>query len=225
MYINALHQFTEREAIHGLMAAHPLGTWVCHTAQGLVANHVPFWLDRTRGPLGTLVGHVSRANGVWRVLGAEVPSVVAFQGPQAYITPGWYPGRDDHGQVVPTWNYVVAHAHGVARVVDDRAWMLSMLDRLTDAQESARPQPWRVADAPAAYIDSLLRGIVGIEIPIDRLEAKRKASQDEALADRIGTVQGLRAAGSDDARAMAELVQQAMSAEQGGTEPAPEAGH
>ena len=210
MYVPARHRFDDREALFALMGAHPLGGWVCHGVDGLVANHVPFFLDRTRGPHGTLVGHVSRANGVWRALGAGAPSVVMFQGPQAYVTPGWYPGKAAHGEVVPTWNYVVVHAHGVARAVDDRDWLLGVLNRLTDEHEARQALPWRVGDAPAAYVDRLLRAVVGIEIPIDRLEGRLKASQDEARPDREGTVRGLRASTCPWAQAMAGLVQRAL---------------
>ena len=213
MYLPTYHQQNDREALGALIDAHPLGAWVCHAPGDLVANHIPFVLDRTQGPHGTLIGHVSRANPVWRALGTGAASVVMFQGPQAYITPTWYPDKAVHGRVVPTWNYAVAHVHGVARAIEDRAWLLAMLRRLTHAQESARPAPWRVDDAPPEYIDQLLRAIVGIEIPIDRLEGKLKASQDEALPDRMGTVTGLQAAGGDDARRMAGLVQAAIDAD------------
>lgn len=213
MYVNRLHQLTDREALFSLMASHPLGAWVCHSSAGLSANHVPFLLDRSRGPLGTLLGHVSRANDVWRVLGSSVPSVVMFQGPQAYITPNWYPGKTEHGKVVPTWNYVVAHAHGVARVVEDREWMLDMLQRLTAVHEAGRPTPWRVADAPGLFIEKMMHAIVGIEIPVDRLEGKLKASQDEAMEDRRGTVRGLREEASSEAAAVADLVVSAIDAE------------
>lgn len=216
MYVNPQHQFTDREAIHALMARHPLGAWVCHGRESLIANHLPFFLDRSRGPHGTLMGHVSRANMVWRELGPATPSVVMFQGPQAYITPGWYPGKAAHGEVVPTWNYVVAHAHGVAQAIDDRGWLLDMLNRLADVHEARRPAPWRVGDAPSSYIDKLLRAIVGIEIPIERLEGKLKASQDEAMPDRLGTVRGLREAVSDEAGRMADLVMQAIEAKAAG---------
>jgi transcriptional regulator len=213
MYVNRLHQLTDREALFSLMASHPLGAWVCHGSAGLSANHVPFLLDRSRGPLGTLLGHVSRANDVWRELGSSVPSVVMFQGPQAYITPNWYPGKAEHGKVVPTWNYMVAHAHGVARVVEDHEWMLDMLQRLTAAHEAGRPTPWRVADAPGPFIEKMMHAVVGIEIPIDRLEGKLKASQDEAMEDRRGTVRGLREEASSEAAAMADLVVSAIEAE------------
>ncbi|MCA0177056.1 MAG: FMN-binding negative transcriptional regulator [Proteobacteria bacterium] len=214
MYIRKAHQLTDQEAIHGLVAAYPLGAWVCQGAGGqLIANHIPFVLDRSLGPQGTLVGHVSRANGVWRELAAGRPSVVMFQGPQAYITPGWYPGKAAHGKVVPTWNYAVVHAHGVARAVEDADWLLVMLNRLTQAQEAAQATPWQVADAPKPYIDALLRGIVGIAIPVDSLEAKLKASQDEAPEDRLGTVAGLAQMPGDTARCMGEWVKRAADAD------------
>ena len=207
MYLPKYHQCTDHETAQSLIDAHPLGAWVCHGGGELTANHVPFVLDRTRGVKGSLIGHVSRANGVWRSLTSNTPSVVMFQGPQSYITPGWYPGKTEHGKVVPTWNYVVAHVHGVARAVEDKAWLLDMLDRLTQSQESGRVRPWKVSDAPADYIGSLLRAIVGIEIPIDRLEGKLKLSQDEDLADRIGTINGLREHPREEGHALAALIQ------------------
>lgn len=216
MYVSRHHQLNDREAIFTLMASYPLGAWVCAGKSGLVANHVPFYLDRNKGPYGTLIGHVSRANDVWRELSAGTPSVVMFQGPQAYITPGWYPGKVAHGKVVPTWNYAVAHAHGVARAIEDRDWILDMLNRLTSVHEAGQPVPWRVGDAPADYIDKLLRAIVGIEIPIDRLEGKLKASQDEDLQDRLGTVTGLQQGPNDADRSMAALVRKAIDAETSG---------
>ncbi|MEY4749055.1 MAG: hypothetical protein RIQ60_1269 [Pseudomonadota bacterium] len=214
MYLPAYHRLDDPAALHALIDAHALGAWVCTGTDGLVANHVPWLLDRSRGPLGTLIGHVARGNRVWRELGPATPSVVMFSGPQAYITPGWYPGKAEHGRVVPTWNYVVAHAHGVARVVEDRAWLLDMLARLSHAHEADRPTPWRLDEAPADYIEPLLRAIVGIEIPIERLEGRLKASQDEALADRIGSVAGLRERCCGDDGRMAELVQQAIDRDQ-----------
>ena len=210
MYIPPLHRLSDRESLFVLMAAHPLGAWVGQGRHGLVANHVPFLLDRERGPSGTLIGHVSRANSVWRELDAGAPSVVMFQGAQAYVTPAWYPGHAEHGEVVPTWNYVVAHAHGVARVVDDPQWLADMLRRLTEAHEAPQSTPWAMDDAPAPFMERMMRAIVGIEIPIDRLEGKLKASQDEALPDRRGTIRGLREQACEAARAMAALVQGAI---------------
>jgi transcriptional regulator len=215
MYIRKQHQLTDREAIFSLIETHALGAWVCQVDGVLEANHIPFFLDRSQGALGTLVGHVSRANPAWRALATGLPSVVLFQGPQSYITPGWYPGKAEHGRVVPTWNYVVAHVHGVARVRQEREWLLGMLERLAQVHESTQPEPWRVNDAPAHYIDKMLHAIVGIEISIDRLVGKCKASQDEDMADRVGTVVGLAQCPGDDARAMAELVRRAIEDESG----------
>ena len=170
MYVSRHHQLNDLDARFALIESHPLGAWVCASQSGLIDNHIPFYLNRQRGPLGTLIGHVARANPVWGELSAATTSVVMFQGPQAYITPGWYPGKTAHGRVVPTWNYTVAHAHGMARAIDDRDWLLNMLNRLTGVHEAGRPAPWRVADAPADYIDRMLRAIVGIEIPLERLD-------------------------------------------------------
>ena len=157
------------------------------------------------------MGHVSRANPVWAALHAERPSVVMFQGPQAYITPGWYPSKQAHGKVVPTWNYSVAHVHGVATAIHDKEWLRALLDLLTNAQESLQENPWAVADAPAAFIDKMLTAIVGIEIPVDQLLAKLKVSQDEEQGDRRGTVAGLVNAGGSTNCALAALVDQALT--------------
>lgn len=213
MFMPKHHGFNELDAMQSHIDRHPLGAWVC-LANGehgeLVANHIPFFLDRTQGAQGRLIGHVSRANPVWRQLEHGASSVVMFMGAQTYITPGWYPGKQEHGKVVPTWNYVTVHAHGIARAVQDREWMLDMLSRLTDAQESSRPAPWSVSDAPCDYIQKKLRAIIGIEINIDRLEGRLKVSQDEDMADRLGTVEGLQKESDGQAQTMAMLVHEAI---------------
>jgi transcriptional regulator len=213
MYLSKHHQFTEQGAILALIEAHPLGAWVCQAGEGLVANHIPFFLDRNQGRNGTLKGHVARANPVWKDLQADTASVVMFQGAQSYITPGWYPGKVEHGKVVPTWNYAVAHVHGRAKVNEDPKWMLDMLNRLTDMQEIRQVQAWRVGDAPQSFIEKMMHGIVGIEIAIDRFEGKLKASQDEDLQDRHGTVKGLNSLPGEQAQAMAKLVLNAIQIE------------
>lgn len=184
--------FAERKlsVLHSLIEAHPLGTWVTTAAGQLVVNHLPFVLDAHRGDFGTLTGHVARANDVWKTA-AEAESVVVFQGPEAYITPSWYPTKQDHGKVVPTWNYVVVHAHGVPRVITDAEWLRQQVSELTRKHEAGRQVPWDVSDAPAAYIDAMLGGIVGIEIPIARVVGKWKVSQNRPEQDRRGVVAGL----------------------------------
>ena len=209
MYLPA--QFEERrpDVLHALLRAHPLATWVSQRDGELVVEHVPFLFDPARGEHGTLIGHVARANPVWRQLSA---SVLVFQGPQAYVSPAWYPSKQAHGKVVPTWNYAVVHAHGQPRAIDDPAALRQIVSRLTDTHEAGRAQPWQVVDAPADYIDTLLAAIVGIEIPIERLVGKWKVSQNRSAADRAGVAAGLRADATPQAAAMAVLVQPSTDA-------------
>jgi transcriptional regulator len=198
--------FEEKDigVLHALQRSHPLGAWVAQTDAGLEVNHLPFLLDATRGEHGTLVGHVARANPIWRSLSGGRGSVVVFQGPEAYISPSWYPSKAAHGKVVPTWNYAVVHAHGVPRAIEDRDWLLGLVTRLTETHEAARAAPWHVSDAPADYVETLLKAIVGIEIPIVRLDGKWKTSQNRAAEDKLGTIAGLNEVGHD---AMARLVE------------------
>ncbi len=206
MYMPAHFEETDPAVLRALVAAHPLGAWVTLQAGRLAVDHVPFLLDPARGEHGTLVGHVARANPVWREFAPDVESVVVFQGPQTYITPSWYASKRAHGKVVPTWNYAVVHAHGVPRAIEDRAWLHALVSRLTDTHERPQPAPWHVTDAPADYVDNLLRAIVGIEIPLTRLVGKWKVSQNRPAADREGVAAGLAAHASPDAAAMASLV-------------------
>lgn len=206
MYLPKYHAMTDMAAMQMHIEHHALGAWVCQGDGGLVANHIPFILDRTLGAHGRLIGHVSRANPVWRRLETGASSIVMFMGAQTYISPAWYPGKQVHGRVVPTWNYVTVHVHGAARAVEDHDWTLDMLNRLTDAQESSRPKPWSVSDAPSEYVQKMMRAIVGIEITIDRMEGRLKLSQDEDHADRWGTVEGLMQEPGTQAHAMAGLV-------------------
>lgn len=208
MYLPPFNAETDRTVLHALIRARPLGSWVTQDETGLVANHVPFLLDADRGEHGTLLAHVARANPVWRGLAGGSESLVIFQGAQGYVTPSWYAAKREHGKVVPTWNYAVVHAHGVARAIDDRDRLRTLVARLTDRHEAPRAEPWRLADAPAGYIDGLLGAIVGIEIPITRLTGKWKLSQNRSLADRRGVADGLGAQPDDDAQALAALVRQ-----------------
>ena len=193
MYLPAHFEETRADVMHALLRAHPLATWVVQGADGLTVNHIPFLIDPVRGPHGTLVGHVARANPVWQQLGA---SVAVFQGPQAYVSPNWYPSKHAHGKAVPTWNYAVVHAHGTPRAIESRDALLEIVTRLTLAHEGHQAAPWAVSDAPADYIEQLLKAIVGIEIPIVRLTGKWKMSQNRSSADRRGVVAGLEADGA-----------------------------
>jgi transcriptional regulator len=216
MYTPKYHALTNVAAMRAHIAEYPLGAWVCMAQSQLMANHIPFVLDVQHGAHGRLLGHVSRANPVWRQLADGAPSVVMFMGPHAYITPSWYPGKNQHGKVVPTWNYVTVHAHGMARPIEDTEWILDVINRLTDAQESRRDTPWRVSDAPAAYIDQMLKAVVGIEIKIERLEGRLKVSQDEDKQDRLGAVEGLRRTSHAPAQILSGLVLREMRRSEGG---------
>jgi transcriptional regulator len=211
MYLPNQFAQTDRAALHALMAAHPLGAWVLQAADGsLSANHLPFLFDAEAGPHGTLRGHVARANPAWQALDGTARSLVIFQvifqGPQAYVTPTWYPSKQAHGKVVPTWNYAVVHAHGRARAIEDRAWLRTLVGRLTAEHESTRAAPWSVDDAPADFLAQMLDAIVGIEIELDALVGKWKVSQNRGAADRDGVVAGLAAQADDASAAMAALV-------------------
>ena len=210
MYLPPYHVETDVAVMQALIMAHPLGTWVTSGDQGLIANHIPFILDARRGPHGTLRAHVARANPVWRAMEGGTDSLVIFQGPQSYITPTWYPGKQIDGKVVPTWNYTVVHARGVAHAIEDAVWIHQLVTDLTQANESSNPQPWQVSDPPADFIAQMAKAIVGIEIALTGLEGKWKLSQDETLADRQGTVAGLAAQGDTNATALAHLIQERM---------------
>ncbi|MBN1238960.1 MAG: FMN-binding negative transcriptional regulator [Gammaproteobacteria bacterium] len=207
MYLQKQFEEPDVRVLQALIRSHPLGTWVTHGDGELIVNHVPFLLDPDRGPHGTLAGHVSRSNPIWQLFSKNVPSVVAFQGAEAYITPSWYPSKHAHGKAVPTWNYAVVHAHGLPRAVDDRAWLLEHVARLTDTHEAGQARPWKVSDAPADYVEQMIGGIVGIEIPISKLVGKWKVSQNRPMADRLGVVAGLTARGDGRSLDMAALVE------------------
>ena len=211
MFVPPHFEETRTDVLAALIRAHPLGTLVCLGAEGLNANHIPFLLDPDPAPHGTLVGHVSRANPAWRDFDPKVQALVVFHGTDSYITPSWYPTKQQTGKVVPTWNYAVVHAYGFLRIVEDAARLRAIVESLTSANESSRPQPWKVSDAPPQYIEQMLRGIVGIEIEIRRLIGKWKVSQNRDRADRGGVIEGLRELGNPNAEPMAELVRRSSS--------------
>jgi len=172
----------------------------------LIANHIPLLLDSTQGQHGTLRGHVARSNPVWRNFDSPLEALAVFQGPQAYVSPSWYPSKQADGKVVPTWNYAVVHAYGKPQVMEDPQWLHGHLTRLTAEHESGRSEPWHVADAPEDYIQQMMKGVVGIEMRIDRIQGKWKVSQNRRIADRLGVIAGLEAQDSGSSRVMAALV-------------------
>jgi transcriptional regulator len=192
----------DRASINAMIEAAGLATLVTMTGEGLIATPLPLLLARDEGPSGTLYGHVARANPQWR-LPATGEALAIFAGPDAYVSPGWYATKAEHGRVVPTWNYAAVHAYGVAEFFEDPVRLRAVVAQLTDRHEAGRTAPWSVDDAPEAFVQSQLKGIVGVRIPIARLEGKRKFSQNRSAADREGVVRGLR---SEGAVAAAEAV-------------------
>ena len=195
MYRPAHFREDRPELLEAFVAAHPLGTLVVASADGLVANHIPMLLERDADGHHVLRGHVARANELWRVVAPGTPVLVIFGGAQRYVTPSWYPSKRATGEVVPTWNYTVVHAHGPIRFIEERDWLLALVGTLTERNERERVAPWRVTDAPAAYLERMLRAIVGFEIAVGRLEGKFKASQNRTAEDRAGVAAGLAADG------------------------------
>lgn len=196
MYLPQHFEETRPDVLHELIRAQPLGLLVTMNAAGLQANPVPFILDADpAGGPGILRAHVARANPLWRETRGDVDALVVFQGPQAYVSPNWYPSKAEHGKAVPTWNYVMVQARGPLRAVDDAAWVRAFVTRLTTRHEAVQAKPWAVTDAPPDYIETMLRAIVGIEITLTALAGKWKVSQNRSGADRAGVANGLRAAG------------------------------
>ena len=193
------------EVLHDLIRAHPLGLLISAGPGGLLANPLPFLVDAKEGPHGRLRAHLARPNPQVGALTAVDTCLVVFQGPEHYITPSWYATKRQTGKVVPTWNYVTVQVRGRPALVDDEAWLRGLLDDLTEQHERHRAAPWSVDDAPARFVAGQIKGIVGLEIPIDRIEGKWKVSQNRPAADRAGVATGL---GEEDAEAgaMAALV-------------------
>lgn len=196
MYVPT-HFAPDDEAVHELLSHHGAADLVTAGEGGLEATMLPFVYDRERA---TLSGHFARNNDHWRRVDG-VEALVIARGPDAYVSPGWYPSKAEHGRVVPTWNYLVAHVHGTVTVHDDPGWVAALVRRLTDEHEANRPVPWSVDDAPERFVEGQLRAIVGVEIQIRRIDAKFKMSQNRPPADVDGVIAGLRSAGRDRAAA------------------------
>jgi len=211
MYLPSHFEETRVEVLHQLIREHSLAVLVTLGSEGLNANHIPFEIEPAPAPFGTLRGHVARDNPVWRDFSRDVEALTVFQGPQAYISPAWYQTKKETGKVVPTFNYIVVHAYGSLRIIEDEAWLRGLVERLTTRHEAGRAEPWKVSDAPEDFIKTQLRAIVGIEMPVTRLVGKWKVSQNRPAVDREGIVQGLGAMKDANASAMSKLVKEAQT--------------
>ena len=206
MYEPSHFKVEDRAALHAVMRAHPLATLVTSGEGGLLANLVPFVLHEQEGGHGVLRAHLARPNAQWKAIAAGAEALVIFSGIERYVTPAWYASKQEHGKVVPTWNYVTVQARGPARVIEDAAWLRPHLESLTAQQERPRPEPWAMSDAPETYIAAHMRGIVGIEIEIASLLGKFKVSQNRPEADKHSVLNGLNADPESESQAMAQLV-------------------
>jgi len=197
MYIPAHFAETRPEALQRIIQDHPLGMLVAHGTEGLDADHIPFeFVADGPGP-GRLLAHVARANPVWQRCPTGTPVMVVFRGAEAYISPNWYPSKHETHRQVPTWNYEVVHAHGVLTVHDDERFVRGLVARLTRRHEAAEPTPWKMGDAPADYIDGMLRQVVGIEITLQSLVGKVKLGQNREPRDRLNAADTLQSRGHE----------------------------
>ncbi len=205
MYVPPAFKDGDLENIRATIRAARLANLVTATADGPIATPLPLFLDASEGARGVLYGHVAKANPQWR--SAPIGEALAiFMGPEAYVTPSWYATKQETERVVPTWNYIAVHAYGPVEFFQEADRLLEVVTRLTNIHETSRAKPWAVSDAPADFIASQLRGIVGVRIPVTRFEGKRKMSQNRPEADRIGVAAGLAASDKPRDREVAPLI-------------------
>jgi transcriptional regulator len=207
MYIPRHNEEKRVSVMQALIVSQPLATLVTLGASGLFASHIPMILEDDGSQFGVLKCHISRANTQWRDYSPTVDALAIFAGHQHYITPNWYPGTKEHGKEVPTWNYVVVHAYGPLKAIQDEQWLLTNVEKLTNIHEGGSPAPWKVSDAPEDFIRSQLKGIVGLELPIRRLEGKWKVSQNRTEPERKGVIEGLAKLNTPESLAMKALVE------------------
>jgi transcriptional regulator len=205
MYVPPAFRIDDLRGIHGAIRNARSATLVTVTAEGLVGTLLPIILEASEGQNGTLYAHVARANTQWK-LAPSGEAMAIFNGPEAYITPSWYAVKQETHKVVPTWNYVAVHAYGPVEFFDDADRLLDIVTRLTDLHEQARPDRWGVTDAPADFVKAQLKGIIGVRMPITRLDAKRKMSQNRSALDRAGVIEGLSTSNRPEDHEVASLI-------------------
>jgi len=207
MYIPAVFAETDVSHLHDFIEQHSFGLLISQVAGLPFATHLPFLLDRTTGPHGTLVGHVARANPQWKAIAGQ--SVLAiFSGPHAYISPTWYESE----QVVPTWNYTAVHAYGMVEIIDDESGLLAIVQAMVQVYEQGMPRPWSF-DASTTFAKRLLEQIVGFRIAIEKIEGKFKLNQNHPVERRRKVVSALQKRGGEESQAIASIMQAMLSAE------------
>ena len=216
MYIPKIFSQQDSEQLKALIANYPLAALVSVNANGLAASHIPLQLIDTTTKTTTepenqnwkLIGHIARANPMWKDVEDQSEILAIFQGPQSYITPNWYPTKKEHGKAVPTWNYAAVHTKGTLTFMHDTQWKMNMLNSLTQQMEATEPKPWQVSDAPNDYITKLLNAIVGIEIHVNHVEGKWKLSQNQPEQNQISVIKGLSTSEKLEANATAKIMEQ-----------------
>jgi transcriptional regulator len=207
MYIPRHNEEKHVPVMQAFMVANPFATLVTLGADGLFASHIPMVFENDGSQFGVLRGHISRANTQWRNFDSSVDALAIFAGDHHYVSPSWYSEEGEHTKEVPTWNYAVVHAYAPLKVIEDPQWLLDHVSSLTNIHESTFPTPWKVSDAPHDYIRSLLHGIVGLELPIRRLEGKWKISQNRTDRERKGVIDGLSRLNTPESLAMKALLE------------------
>ncbi len=208
MYNPKHFKIADEQSIYEFIHQYPLGTVVSLRAGEMEAEHIPLLLSASSSSKKTLQGHIAKANAFWKDYDAGTQVLVIFQGPDAYITPNWYPSKQQHGKVVPTWNYSAVHVKGIVQFIHDASWKLQFLKQLTNVHEARQESPWSVDDAPADYVQKLLNAIVGVEIEITAISGKEKLSQNKSDLDFYGAVDGLKQMGSPQTAVLATQMEQ-----------------
>lgn len=208
MYIPDRYREDDISELRRFVRANPLCTLVTMTGRGLVASHIPVVLHETASGFGVIRGHLARGNSQWRDFNADMESLAIFTGPQHFISASWYPGKKTHGREVPTWNYIAVHAYGRLRAIEDHDWLLDHLKTLVDENERIVETPWSVADAPPEFIAREMRGIVGVELDVSRVEGKWKVSQNRNDEDAAAVMAGLRSLNTPYSEVMCKLVRE-----------------
>ncbi len=206
MYVPALFKEDNVAVMHDAIRQYGFGTLVTLNDTEMEASHIPMLLDPEPAPYGTILGHLARANPQWKRVKPGVETLAIFLGPNTYITPSWYPTKQESGKVVPTWNYLAIHAYGTLSFFDDAEELRAHVTRMTETHEAPRAAPWAVSDAPKEFVDGMVRAIVGFKLPITKLEGKWKMSQNRPAQDVSGVLAGLKAEPGEAHEAVAEIV-------------------
>ncbi len=208
LYMPPAFRIEDLPQLHSHMERHPFATLITVGADRPLVSHLPLLLDRSEGQHGVLWGHLAKANPQISLTLRHALATAIFHGPDAYVSPNWYASKQEHGKVVPTWNYAVVHARGAIRFFEDEAGLRRIVDRLTDKHEKTQARPWSTQDAPERYIQAQLKGIVGFQIEITELDGKYKLSQNRPEADRKGVVAGLASSSTSGDSETADLMKQ-----------------